>query len=50
MSLDGNAVLLQIGARLSAARLSWVPLGRFGEPSADVAPVVAFLLSDDSAY
>ena len=27
-----------------------VPLGRFGDPLADVAPVVAFLLSDDSAY
>ncbi|MDN5819914.1 MAG: SDR family oxidoreductase [Brachybacterium sp.] len=30
--------------------LASVPLGRFGDPETDVAPVVAFLLSDDSAY
>lgn len=32
------------------ATLSTVPLGRFGDPKTDVAPVVAFLLSDDSRY
>lgn len=30
--------------------LEKVPLGRFGDPEADVAPVVAFLLSDDAQY
>ncbi|MEU8705786.1 glucose 1-dehydrogenase [Streptomyces sp. NPDC048565] len=33
--------------RLSAAK---VPLGRFGDPMKDVAPVVAFLASDDARY
>lgn len=32
------------------ATLRTVPLGRFGDPKNDVAPVVAFLLSDDSKY
>lgn len=27
-----------------------IPLGRFGDPQKDVAPIVAFLLSDDSQY
>lgn len=27
-----------------------IPLGRFGDPEKDVAPIVAFLLSDDSQY
>ncbi|MFB9774910.1 SDR family NAD(P)-dependent oxidoreductase [Brevibacterium otitidis] len=27
-----------------------VPLGRFGDPRSDIAPVVAFLLSDDADY
>lgn len=30
--------------------LQKAPLGRFGDPATDVAPIVAFLLSDDSAY
>ena len=30
--------------------LAKVPLGRFGDPEEDVAPIVAFLLSDDSRY
>lgn len=30
--------------------LTKVPLGRFGDPQEDVAPIVAFLLSDDSKY
>lgn len=30
--------------------LDQVPLGRFGDPQKDVAPIVAFLLSDDSQY
>lgn len=33
-----------------AATESRIPLGRFGDPEQDVAPVVAFLLSDDSRY
>ncbi|MDN5794374.1 MAG: SDR family oxidoreductase [Intrasporangium sp.] len=27
-----------------------IPLGRFGDPEGDVAPIVAFLVSDDSVY
>ncbi|MDM1523107.1 SDR family oxidoreductase [Empedobacter sp. 225-1] len=27
-----------------------IPLGRFGDPQSDVAPIVAFLLSEDSKY
>ena len=30
--------------------LAKVPLGRFGDPQTDVAPIVAFLLSDDAKY
>ncbi|WP_254868331.1 SDR family NAD(P)-dependent oxidoreductase [Corynebacterium sp. Marseille-P4321] len=30
--------------------LKRIPLGRFGDPEGDVAPVVAFLLSDDAKY
>lgn len=30
--------------------LSQVPLGRFGDPKEDIAPIVAFLLSDASQY
>lgn len=30
--------------------LTKVPLGRFGDPESDVAPIVAFLLSDDAKY
>ncbi|GHD28805.1 SDR family NAD(P)-dependent oxidoreductase [Nocardiopsis kunsanensis] len=30
--------------------LAKVPLGRFGDPETDVAPIVAFLLSDDAKY
>ncbi len=33
-----------------AAAVRKVPLGRFGDPEEDVAPVVAFLASDDSHY
>lgn len=29
---------------------SSIPLGRFGDPQQDIAPVIAFLLSDDSRY
>lgn len=32
------------------ATLARIPLGRFGDPEKDVAPVVAFLASDDSRY
>lgn len=27
-----------------------VPLGRFGDPDRDVAPIIAFLASDDAQY
>ncbi|WP_121866266.1 SDR family oxidoreductase [Glutamicibacter nicotianae] len=30
--------------------LTKVSLGRFGDPESDVAPVIAFLLSDDAKY
>lgn len=30
--------------------LTKVPLGRFEDPEADLAPIIAFLLSDDSRY
>jgi NAD(P)-dependent dehydrogenase (short-subunit alcohol dehydrogenase family) len=30
--------------------LGKIPLGRFGDPNTDVAPAVAFLVSDDSSY
>lgn len=33
-----------------AASASQVPLQRFGDPEKDIAPVVAFLLSDESCY
>lgn len=33
-----------------AAATAKVPLGRFGDPETDVAPVVAFLCSDDARY
>lgn len=36
--------------KMFAASVAKVPLGRFGDPEADVAPVVAFLVSDDSRY
>lgn len=32
------------------ATVGRIPLGRFGDPEADVGPVVAFLVSDDSRY
>ncbi|GAB2952450.1 SDR family oxidoreductase [Micromonospora polyrhachis] len=35
---------------LYAASVGKIPLGRFGDPEEDVAPIVAFLASDDSKY
>lgn len=35
---------------LYQAVLKSTPLGRFGDPATDVAPIIAFLLSDDSQY
>lgn len=32
------------------AVLAEIPFGRLGDPLADIAPAVAFLLSDDSAF
>ena len=40
----------KVSPELYKQSLAKVPLGRFGDPEADVAPVVAFLLSDDSQY
>ena len=36
--------------KMFEASVAKVPLGRFGDPEEDVAPVVAFLVSDDSRY
>ena len=36
--------------KMFEASVARVPLGRFGDPETDVAPVVAFLVSDDSRY
>jgi 3alpha(or 20beta)-hydroxysteroid dehydrogenase len=38
-----------LGDELSPERAAAIPLGRVGQPE-DIAPVVAFLLSDDAAY
>ncbi len=35
---------------LYEASLAGIPLGRFGDPATDVAPIVAFLLSKDAQY
>lgn len=36
--------------KMFEATVRKIPLGRFGDPETDVAPVVAFLVSDDSRY
>lgn len=47
---EGVKVWSESAPELYQESLQKVPLGRFGDPATDVAPVVAFLLSDDSAY
>lgn len=47
---DGVKAWSQAYPDLYEQSLAKVPLGRFGDPEADVAPVVAFLLSDDAKY
>lgn len=40
----------QASPELYQESLAKVPLGRFGDPQQDVAPIVAFLLSEDARY
>ncbi|ATG51660.1 oxidoreductase [Brachybacterium vulturis] len=47
---DGVEAWSEAAPELYQRSLANVPLGRFGDPETDVAPIVAFLLSDDSAY
>lgn len=47
---DGVKAWSEASPDLYKQSLAKVPLGRFGDPEADVAPVVAFLLSDDAKY
>lgn len=47
---DGVEAWSRAAPELYQKSLASVPLGRFGDPETDVAPIVAFLLSDDSAY
>src|SRR5699024_4791744 len=47
---EGVKTWSQSAPDLYQESLQKVPLGRFGDPASDVAPVVAFLLSDDAAY
>lgn len=47
---DGVKAWSEAYPQLYQQSLAKVPLGRFGDPETDVAPVVAFLLSDDAKY
>ena len=47
---DGVAAWKEAYPQMFADSVAKVPLGRFGDPEADVAPIVAFLCSDDSRY
>ena len=47
---DGVATWKSAYPDMYAEAESKVPLGRFGDPATDVAPIVAFLCSDDSRY
>ena len=47
---DGVKAWSQAFPDLYEQSLTKVQLGRFGDPETDVAPVVAFLLSDDAKY
>lgn len=47
---EGVATWKQAYPEMFAEAEAKVPLGRFGDPQTDVAPIVAFLCSDDSRY
>lgn len=47
---EGVVAWSQAAPELYEQSLKKVPLGRFGDPEDDVAPIVAFLLSDDAKY
>lgn len=47
---EGVALWKQAYPEMFAEAEAKVPLGRFGDPEADVAPIVAFLCSEDSRY
>jgi NAD(P)-dependent dehydrogenase (short-subunit alcohol dehydrogenase family) len=49
MRAQVDAESRQLGRPTSIDRVSWVPMGRLGDPE-DVAGVVAFLASDDARY
>lgn len=51
IALTGGVVAWREAAPdMYAATEAKIPLGRFGDPEEDVAPIVAFLVSDDSKY
>ena len=47
---EGVQAWSQAFPELYQSTLGKIPLGRFGDPRTDVAPAVAFLVSDDSSY
>ncbi|WP_104164054.1 SDR family NAD(P)-dependent oxidoreductase [Cryobacterium sp. N22] len=47
---EGVQAWSQAFPELYRSTLGKIPLGRFGDPRTDVAPAVAFLVSDDSSY
>ncbi|MEC5185017.1 NAD(P)-dependent dehydrogenase (short-subunit alcohol dehydrogenase family) [Cryobacterium sp. MP_3.1] len=47
---EGVQAWSQAFPELYQSTLAKIPLGRFGDPGTDVAPAVAFLVSDDSSY
>ncbi|WP_241990469.1 MULTISPECIES: SDR family NAD(P)-dependent oxidoreductase [Cryobacterium] len=47
---EGVQAWSQAFPELYQSTLAKIPLGRFGDPGTDVAPAVAFLVSDDSNY
>lgn len=47
---EGVEAWSQSSPELYEQTLAKIPLGRFGDPRTDVAPAVAFLVSDDSSY
>lgn len=48
--MEGVQKWSEASPELYQQSLQCIPLGRFGDPEQDVAPVIAFLLSDDSRY
>lgn len=47
---DGVQAWSEAFPELYKTTLNKIPLGRFGNPGTDVAPAVAFLISDDASY